>query len=140
MIASSAQPPPTESAHAAPLRVRNQTLRLEQLKALAVGALGFFCCMPYVALPVGARTALQVGSIVSIVLVAPSIYFCRKRELWLALVLCVPLLIASLKVGVVDDDLQLASKAVVTSILCLATVIAAIAWAPKFSNALQTGI
>jgi len=123
-----------------PLRAPDQTMRLDQVKALAVGALGFFCCMPYVALPVGARTALQVGSILSLALAAPSIYFCRRRDFWLALVLSVPLLVSALKVGVVEDDLELAIKSVVTMILCFTTVIAATAWTPKYANAMQTGI
>jgi len=68
---------------------------------LLVGAAGFCCLIPYPALAVGGTSALQLGNVLTLLLVLPVVAMSWKgRGFWLYPALLLPLFVSSLKVGV----------------------------------------
>src|SRR5689334_12891964 len=112
MDAKLKQPPRTELllAPPAPVGSRAASRRLGWL----VGAMGFCCLMPYVAIPVGNRSAIQIGDIITIVLVLPVVVLSWKNHpFWIYPALIAPMCISAFKVSLVGDDPALSLKVVV---------------------------
>ena len=47
--------------------------------ALMCGLLGFFCFMPYPAMPVGSSSAIQIGNVLTLLMVAPVLMMSWKK-------------------------------------------------------------
>src|SRR5438552_7510641 len=96
------QPPPTElmpATHsgAAP------SIAARRMRWLVM-ALGFCCLMPYVAIPVGNRSAVQIGNILTLFLVLPVVALSwRKHPFWVYPLLIAPLCISTFKVSLAGD-------------------------------------
>jgi hypothetical protein len=67
--------------------------------------------MPYVAIPLGRATAVQAGTFVGLLALAP-LLLNRRRDvaLWVFPVLLLPLLLGSIKAGVTGGDIELSMK------------------------------
>src|SRR4051812_38647550 len=64
--------------------------------ALGVAALGFFCFMPYPALPVGGSTAIQMGNVLSALAAIPALVTgWMRRPTWLFVLVITPLCVSS---------------------------------------------
>src|SRR5947207_9564169 len=65
-----------------------------------IGAFGFCCFMPYFAIPVGNRSAIQIGNLLTLLLVLPVLAVSwRKRPFWIFPALIAALCTSTLKVA-----------------------------------------
>src|SRR3954465_5088208 len=65
-------------------------------RGLLVGMFGFCCLMPYVAIPVGNHSAIQIGNLLTLVLVLPVLTVSwRNRPFWIY-----PALIGALSISI----------------------------------------
>lgn len=73
---------------------------------------GFLTFMPYAGFPIGARTAVQVGTVVHLLVFAHFFFSIRKLGVqWTSLLLMAPVLLSTLRIGFTPDgDLPLAAK------------------------------
>lgn len=143
MIAPLKQPPRSEPRPA--LRAPADATALiggDRAVALLVGLLGFFCCIPYPAMPIGNASALQIGSVLSLLLAAPvAMMSWRARPFWILPALLAPLLISAAKVAATGDgDLPLAIKSVIPWTLCGLTLLIPQMYARRFLLPMLTGI
>src|SRR5438552_18370805 len=73
--------------------------------AWLAGAFGFCCFMPYFAIPVGNRSAIQFGNLVTLFLVLPVLAVSwRNKPFWMFPALIGALCISMLKVAMTDGD------------------------------------
>ncbi len=140
MLAPSRQPPRTEPP-LAPLPQAPWSLLARQAPALAA-LLGFFCFMPYMAIPVGSSTAIQFGTILTVLLTSPFLVVTYRRgPLWIFLLLLAPLCLSTLKVAIAGDgDLSLCFKTVPVWALSCLSMVAVQVCAPRYALHLLTGI
>jgi len=110
--------------------------------AVIAAMLGFLSFMPYPALPIGRQSALEMGSVLALVLLVPALALSwRKRPISLYLLIVAPLVLSAVKVAVTDaGDLDLCVKSIgVWAIACLTMVV--VQWcAPRYALQLLTGI
>ena len=113
MIAQLAHPPPTETAVMASPGARRDALRARM--GWCCAALGFFCFMPYPALPVGSYSAIQGGNVLALALSAPILLLSwKQRPFWVYPLLMAPLCVSALKAGLAQQSgLDLCLKALV---------------------------
>src|SRR5436309_14984528 len=83
--------------------------------AWLAGAFGFCCFMPYFAIPVGNRSAIQIGNLLTLLLVLPVLAVSwRKRPFWIFPALIAALCTSTLKVAMTGDgDPTLCFKVIV---------------------------
>jgi len=110
--------------------------------ALCAGLLGFACFLPYPAINVGGTSAVQMGNILTLLMVlpvAPLLLF--RRPFHIVPLAIVPLLVSTLAVAATgSDDFLLSVKITVALIVSLMTIWAAQLYAPRYSMALLTGV
>lgn len=146
MIAPSGQLLPLELAgrtrpgHAP--RVRPRIGIAPRHVALLVGALGFFCFLPYSSISVGNRSALQFGNLLTLLLALPALFVSwRHRPFWVYPLLMGPLCLATVKVALTGEgDPSLALKNTLDIGLACLTILVVQLWAPKYGVELLTGI
>jgi len=110
--------------------------------SLLTGALGFFSFIPYPALAVGSRTAVQFGNVLALLMV-PSLLFVawRRRPFWIYVALLAPLCLSTLHVGLAGvGDVSLSLKAVSVWIVFSLTTVTVQLYAPRFAAELLTGM
>jgi hypothetical protein len=110
----------------------------------AVGGLfGFLCFMPYLAIPAGANTAIQLGNIITFFAIAP-VFFAKDRRLplWIFLMFMAPAWISCIKVGFDDrdGDVAVSVKTLTIFLMSVCTIVAAQRLTPRHALALMTGI
>jgi hypothetical protein len=140
MLAPSEQPLLSEVAVATPPHAgRAATARRA---AVLTGALGFFCFLPYLAVVVGRTSAVQFGSMLTLLVTLPVLFLSLRRgPIWLFALIVAPLCVAALKVGLTGDgDVALSLKAVPVWALSCLTIVAAQVCAPRYAVELLTGI
>jgi hypothetical protein len=111
--------------------------------ALGVAALGFFCFMPYPALPVGGSTALQMGNVLTALAVLPVLLTgWLRRPSWLFVLLIAPLCVSALKLSMSEGRAEsvLGFKSVVVWAASCLTLVATQLHAPRYARWLLTGI
>jgi hypothetical protein len=113
--------------------------RAEAFLAFLFGALAF---LPYPAIPVGSNSALQMGNLVSLVLVLPCLALPWKgQSFYLAPLLVVPSALSLFKVALTDGaELPLAFKSLVMSGFCGVALMATQRVAPRQCLNLLAGI
>lgn len=116
----------------------------DRIAALAACALGFFGFMPYPAIDVGNTSAVQIGNLLTLLMLAPLVGAISlwRRPLNVYPLLVIPIAIATLFVAGAGsgDDLSLSMKsAAVWGLSCLA-LLAAQLYIPRYSLELLTGI
>lgn len=105
------------------------------------GALGFFCFMPYAAIPVGNSSAVQLGSLIALLIAVPALVARKLRgPLWIAPILLVPLIVSAIKVAACDVDLESCVKTLPPWAITLITITAIQICAPRYALELLTGI
>jgi hypothetical protein len=105
-------------------------------------ALGFFCFTPYPSIPIGASSALQIGNILSMILLVPALTLMwRHRAVHLYPLILAPLIVSAVKAALAgSNDLDLCLKSVsMIAITCLTLVITQL-YAPRCGLQLITGI
>lgn len=140
MIVPLEQPLLTEAARRAPVRPATEALRAPF--GLFCAALGFFCFMPYPALPVGNATAIQAGNVLVLVLVLPALLVSwKRRPFWVTPLLVGPLCVSALKAAVAgSDELDVCLKSLAVRILSCLAILATQMAAPRYALHLLTGI
>lgn len=105
------------------------------------GLMGFFCFMPYTSLPIGNRTSLQIGNLISIALAAPLIFAAwRQRPFWIYILVAAPLCLSMLHVAISGSgDAVLSAKAMSVWLLVAIMLISTQLHAPVYPLALLTG-
>lgn len=109
--------------------------------AVLAFCLGLLAFMPYPAIPVGKNSAIQVGNILTLFMVLPTLALTwRRRPFQYYPLLLAPLLLSTLKVAAFGGDVVLALKSLaVWGVSCL-TMVATQLYAPRHSLRLLTGI
>ena len=110
--------------------------------ALACGLLGFFCFMPYPALPVGNSTAIQIGNVLTLLMVVPILTMSWSgRPFYIVPVLVAALCLSILKVAVMGGgELGVCFKAmIVWSMSCMTLLIPQL-YARGYGLEMLTGI
>jgi hypothetical protein len=140
MLAPSEQPLLSEVAIAPPPDTRPSAAM--RRAGVITGALGFFCFLPYLAVTVGNTSAVQVGSMLTLLVTLPVLFFSLRRgPIWLFALIIAPLCIAALKVGLTGDgDVGLSLKTLPVWALSCLTIVAAQVCAPRYAVELLTGI
>lgn len=113
-----------------------------QRDAWLAAALGFFCLMPYFAIPVGNRSAIQIGNLVTLILAVPTLLASwRPRTMWVYPLLIAPLIIATFKVALIGNgDVSLSIKATLMLAMTCLTIVATQEFAPRFFISMLTGL
>lgn len=130
-------------AHSAPAAQSDDRSRASRrLGAIAAFALGFFAFLPYPAIPAGNNTAVQMGSLVAILLVLPLFWTSWKRQpFYLFILLLLPLCTSAAKVAITGQaGLDVSLKAVLTYALPCVTLLPAMYYAPRRSLQMMTGV
>src|SRR5258707_8755349 len=140
MLAPSEQPLLSEVSLTPPHEPRPSTAM--RRAGLITAALGFFCFLPYVAVTVGNTSAVQAGSMLTLLVTLPVLFLSLRRgPIWLFALIIAPLCIAALKVALTGDgDVGLALKTVPVWALSCLTIVAAQVCAPRYAVELLTGI
>src|SRR4051812_23766814 len=110
--------------------------------AVLTGAFGFCCFMPYVALGVGNHSAIQLGNMLTLLLLPPIFKLAWKdRPFWIYLAIVAPFAISTLKVALADDsDPTLCFKVMSMWAFYLLTLLPAQLYMAEHSLELLTGI
>lgn len=110
--------------------------------ALAAFSLGFFCFLPYPAIPAGNNSAIQIGTLVTLAMLPPVFLVSwRKRSFYLFPLLLLPLCTSAIKVAVIQQPgLEICLKAVITTAIPCLTLLPVIYYAPRWSLQIMTGI
>jgi len=104
-------------------------------------ALGFFAYLPYPAIPVGNNSAIQIGNLLTILMVLPAIALpWRRKPFLLYPVLVVPLLISAIKVCAVAGDPLIGFKLAGVWIFSMLAMVATQLYAPRYSLQFMAGI
>jgi hypothetical protein len=109
---------------------------------ILVVALGFFSFMPYPGIPIGKASAVQLGNLLTVLLLVPALALPGKRRaVWLYPLILAPLILSAVKVGMTDGrDLDLCFKSIIAWGLACLTIVATQIYAPRNSLHLLTGI
>lgn len=132
------QPPRIEL----PALLSGITERANPRVALAVGVLAFFCFIPYPALTVGNRSAIQIGNALTVIMCLPMLGVSwRRKSFHICWLLLLPLCLSTLKVALMGDgDAAICLKSVTTRSLSCLTILAAQFYAPTYALEMLTGI
>lgn len=109
-------------------------------------AMGFFCFLPYPALPVGSSSALQIGDVLCILACVPLLFRAwstQRRPYWIYAVILAPLVISTARVaanGASATDLALCLKTASVWAVAGLAMIATQRLAPQHALQLLTGI
>lgn len=136
-------PQPLRAEPIAALPVSGAPDRPSPLGALLTGLLGFLCVMPYPAVAIGARTGLQLGLILTGLMLLPMLTMTwNRRPLGVYLAILAPLCLSALVVALthMTDDLRLSLKTVSVWAICCLALLAAQIYAPRHFLALLTGL
>ncbi len=140
MIAPLVQSHPIERADRSWLD-RRQRLA-ERRGALLSGALGFACFMPYPAVGIGSNTAIQLGTVLTLLMALPIFAATwHRRPYWIYPLILAPLFISTFKAALTGGgDPGLCFKSIsLTATSCL-TLVAVQLHAPRFARQLLTGV
>jgi hypothetical protein len=109
---------------------------------LATFSLGFFAFLPFPAIPAGNNTAVQMGTLVTLVMVLPVFMLSwKRRPFYLFPLLLVPLVTSAVKMALMQEPgLDLGIKAAVTTSLPWLTLLPALYYAPRYSLQIMTGV
>jgi len=110
--------------------------------ALLCGAIGFFAFMPYPAMPIGSSTAIQIGNVLTLLMLAPLLTMSWKgRPFYILPLLVAALGLSVLKVAVMGGgDLGNSFKAMMVWVLSAMTLLIPQLYARGYSLELMTGI
>jgi hypothetical protein len=109
--------------------------------ALLVGALGFFSLIPYPSVGIGNTSALQVGNVLTLLMIIPvALLSWRRRPFWVYPLLLAPMLISAAKAGVVGDDVGHSIKAILPWALSALTLWIPQIYARSYALDLLTGV
>lgn len=110
--------------------------------ALAAVSLGFFSFLPYPAIPAGNNTAIQIGTLVTLLMIPPIFLMSwRRRPFYLFPLLLVPLCTSAAKVALTQQaGLDTSVKALITEAMPCLTMLATMLYAPRRSVQIMTGI
>lgn len=109
----------------------------------AVAALGFVCFLPYLAVGIGNRSAVQAGTLLSALMALPVLAVgWRGRPFWVYPALLAPLCVSIAKaaVGETGNDLDLCVKALIVWATSCLTLLPAQHVAPRHPAHLLTGV
>src|SRR5688572_33359973 len=103
MIAPLEQPLRTEAVRLS--LPRPEAAALRAWTGLYCAALAFFCFLPYPALAVGNKTAIQAGNVLVLLLGIPAVLVSwRRRPYWVFPLIMAPLCVSALKAAVAGHD------------------------------------
>jgi hypothetical protein len=110
--------------------------------ALMCGLLGFFCFMPYPALPVGSSSAIQIGNVLTLLMAAPVVMMSWKgRGFYIYPLILGAVMLSVLKVAVMGGgDLDVSFKAMIVWVLVAMSLLIPQLYARAYSLELLTGI
>jgi hypothetical protein len=104
-------------------------------------ALGFFAYLPYPAIPAGNNTGIQVGNLLTLLMMLPVVALpWRRKSFMLYPVLVIPILISAIKVCVDAGDPLIGFKLSAVWIFSMLTLVAAQVYAPRYPLQLMIGI
>src|SRR5690349_3194110 len=140
MIVPLAHSPHVEFARTASPDARGGALRARM--GWCCAALGFFCFLPYPALPAGSYSAVQVGNVLVLAMALPVLLLpWRHRPFWVYPLVMAPLCVSTLKAGLAQQTgLDLCLKALVVWGVSLVALLATQLLAPRYALHLLTGI
>jgi hypothetical protein len=118
------------------------TIARDRWAASCAALLGFFCFMPYPAINVGRQSAIQIGNILTVLLVLPAAAMLwRRRPFVLYTVMMVPLLASTLAVAASgSEDLELSLKITAALVLSMMSIWAAQLFVPRYGLEMLSGI
>jgi hypothetical protein len=121
--------------------VRGEQAAREGRLGWLLGAAGFFCLMPYPAMAIGGTSALQVGNVLTLLLVLPVLAISwRGRAFWMLPVLVLPLMLASLKVGIAGGgEMGISVKGTAVWAVSMMALLIPQLYARRYATALLTG-
>lgn len=140
---------------AGPVQIARRGVRGERVAALEEGTrprerwhtaaafgLGFLGFLPYPAIPAGNNSAIQLGTLLTLVLLVPvALSAWRRKPYYLALVILVPLVLSATKVAVTGQaGLDVSLKSLLNWILPVLTLLPALFYAPRQLMPMLTGI
>jgi hypothetical protein len=104
--------------------------------------LGFLTFMPYPSLTVGGNSALQMGSILTLLLMIPALAMpWRHRPIFLYVLIFVPIILSAVNAAVTGaDDIDLCVKSIPFAVVVVLTLIPTQLYAPRYPLHLLTGI
>src|SRR5581483_619473 len=106
-----------------------------------IAAYGFCCLMPYVAIPVGNHSAIQIGNLLTLALVLPiALVSWKNQPFWIYPLLLAPLCLSMFIVSVTADDASLGFKAMVLWAFSMLAMLPTQLYAADYSLELLTGI
>lgn len=110
--------------------------------ALLCGVFGFFCFMPYPAMPVGSSSAIQIGNVLTLLMAAPVLTMSWKgRGFYIYPLILGALALSMLKVAVMGGgELSVCFKATLVWVLVGMTILIPQIYARAYSVELLTGI
>jgi hypothetical protein len=109
---------------------------------LAALSLGFFSFLPYPAIPAGNNSAIQIGTLITVLMLPPIFLMSwRRRLFYLYPLLLIPLCTSAVKVAITQQPgLDTCVKSLITEALPCLTMLAAMLYAPRRSLQIMTGI
>lgn len=118
---------------------RGARVRAQKFAAFALGLLTF---LPYPAIPAGNNTAVQLGTLITLLLVAQLAFLSwRRGPYYLFLLLQAPLVLSAAKVAAAGQPgLEVAIKTLLTWTLASLTILAAQLYLPRYSIPAMAGI
>jgi hypothetical protein len=109
--------------------------------AWLAGAFGFCCMMPYIAIPVGNRSAIQVGNLLTFLLVLPVLTISwRNRPFWMFPALMVGLCLSTLKVTMTEGDPAISFKTLILWAVSLMAMLPTQLYFAQYSLEILCGI
>ncbi|HEY2584130.1 MAG TPA: hypothetical protein VGI81_00025 [Tepidisphaeraceae bacterium] len=114
----------------------------ERWHVAAAFALGFLAFLPYPAIPAGNNSAIQFGTLLTLLLLVPvALTPWKGKPFYVALVLLVPLAVSAAKVAVTGQaGLDVSLKTLLMWALPLLTLLPAQLYAPRYLMPILTGI
>ena len=109
---------------------------------LAAVSLGFFSFLPYPAIPAGNNTAIQMGTLITVLMIAPIFLMSwKRRPFYLYPLLLIPLCMSAVKVAITQQSaIDMSVKALIPEAIPCLTMLAAMLYAPRRSLQIMTGI
>ncbi len=107
-----------------------------------IGLVGFIAFIPYPAISVGHSTAIQIGNMLMLAVLAPALLFSPKPPpMKLIMLITIPLVTSVLKLAFTGSpDLDLALKTLPVWVLHIASVLVTLIYAPRYLMPMLTGI
>jgi hypothetical protein len=138
----------TAAPHPHPLRGPREAAMLpaaaltpSRAGALLAFSLGVLAFMPYPAIPAGRNSAVQLGNVLTLLMVLPTLALTwRRRPFQYFPVLLAPLVLSTLKVGVFGGDVVLSVKSLPVWAVSGLTIVATQLYAPRYARQLMAGI